>query len=75
MCVTHHGFQLHFAVGLPARGRSICGELAWTALGERLPELVHRCVYFPSLVGAEVVKHVNSAEDQVSAHVFVCVSV
>ena len=41
-------------MGLPARGRSICGDLAWTALGTRVSELVARSVCYRNLDGKEV---------------------
>lgn len=62
--LTAEGFQLLFTVGLPARGRTICGDMAWEALGVSLPALIARSVKYSNLDPRQVQAHVDSVEDQ-----------
>lgn len=48
-------------------GRSICGGWAADILGNTLPEMVRRSLYFESLDAKMLQAHVLSSEDQVSA--------
>ncbi|CAM9223865.1 unnamed protein product [Pylaiella littoralis] len=56
--------EARFTVGMPARGRSICGGWAVEILGRTVPELIRRSLVFSSLDAEALRQHVLSAEDQ-----------
>ncbi|KAE8990453.1 hypothetical protein PR003_g21728 [Phytophthora rubi] len=56
--------EARFNINLPARGRSICGDWAYTILVETLPKLVEQSLVLRSLEVAHVWKHLHSVEDQ-----------
>lgn len=61
--VTAAVVELRFQVGLPAQGRRIAGRQAATLLTETLPRLVQQTLVYPSLDGAALTHHCNTAED------------
>ncbi|KAG7393473.1 hypothetical protein PHYBOEH_006061 [Phytophthora boehmeriae] len=56
--------EARFNINLPARGRSICGDWAYTVLVETLPKLVERSLMLKSLEIDHLWKHLHSVEDQ-----------
>ncbi|KAF0700276.1 Aste57867_9184 [Aphanomyces stellatus] len=60
--------EARFTVGLPARGRSICGGMAKKVLVDVLPSLVARSLLFPAeaSTAAAMWAHVRSVEDQIA---------
>ncbi|MFZ5632904.1 MAG: ABC-ATPase domain-containing protein [Bacillota bacterium] len=62
--VTAEFIEVRFAVGLPARGRSIMGREAARLLTEVIPGLVDRSLLYKNLQRAELARHVELAEDQ-----------
>ncbi|KAG6949928.1 hypothetical protein JG688_00014420 [Phytophthora aleatoria] len=56
--------EARFNINLPARGRSICGDWAYTILVETLPKLVEQSLLLNSLDGSHLWKHLHSVEDQ-----------
>lgn len=56
--------EVRFNTNLPARGRSICGDYAYTVLVETLPTLVEQSVMLQSLDVSDLWKHLYSVEDQ-----------
>lgn len=56
--------EARFNINLPARGRSICGEWAFTILVETLPRLVKSALMLRSLDAGHLWNHLNSVEDQ-----------
>lgn len=61
--VTAAAVELRFQVGLPAQGRRIAGRQAATLLTDTLPRLVQQTLIYPSLDGAALTHHCNTAED------------
>jgi predicted ABC-class ATPase len=55
--------EARFAVGLPARGRRILGRIAAELLCDRVPEVVHKSLFHPSLDPAEVRRAADANED------------
>lgn len=51
-------------INLPARGRSILGQAAEEILGNVLPTMVQRGLYYKALNGQRLQSHVESIEDQ-----------
>ena len=63
--VSEYGsIEARFTVGLPARGRTICGDWAAEILCETLPRLVAESFSFPSLSYNSIKEHLQSIEDQ-----------
>lgn len=56
--------EARFNINLPARGRSICGDWAYTILVETLPRLVKSALVLGSLDVAHLWNHLKSVEDQ-----------
>lgn len=56
--------EARFNINLPARGRSICGDWAYTILVDTLPKLVERALLLRSLDSQHVWSHLRSIEDQ-----------
>uniref|UniRef100_M4BD41 Isopentenyl-diphosphate delta-isomerase n=1 Tax=Hyaloperonospora arabidopsidis (strain Emoy2) TaxID=559515 RepID=M4BD41_HYAAE len=56
--------EARFNINLPARGRSICGDWAYTILVETLPQLVEQSLVFQRQDKSHLWKHVQSVEDQ-----------
>ncbi|RLN61839.1 hypothetical protein BBJ29_003865 [Phytophthora kernoviae] len=56
--------EARFNINLPARGRSICGDWAYTILVETLPKLVERSLVLKSLDVNHLWAHLHSVEDQ-----------
>ncbi|TMW55050.1 hypothetical protein Poli38472_013812 [Pythium oligandrum] len=56
--------EARFNINLPARGRTICGDWAYTILVDTLPVLVRQALMLESLNTADVWKHLYSVEDQ-----------
>lgn len=56
--------EARFNINLPARGRSICGDWAYTILVETLPTLVERALVLSSLDASHLWSHIRSVEDQ-----------
>ena len=56
--------ELRFTVSLPARGRSIQGELAAHSLTEVLPSVAQECLFSHGYNGEQLKQHVISVEDQ-----------
>ena len=57
------GVELRFAVGLPARGRSILGRQAAEMLCEDIPQIVSNSLKYSHLNAAECRRHVETVED------------
>lgn len=51
-------------MGLPARGRSICGDVCAEVLCTHLPDIVRRSLFAASLNPDEVMRHIRLVEDQ-----------
>ncbi|KAL4100387.1 hypothetical protein PRIC1_008181 [Phytophthora ramorum] len=64
MVLTNGDVEARFNINLPARGRSICGDWAYTILVDTLPTLVERSLLLKSLDVAHVWEHLHSVEDQ-----------
>uniref|UniRef100_K3WBG0 Uncharacterized protein n=1 Tax=Globisporangium ultimum (strain ATCC 200006 / CBS 805.95 / DAOM BR144) TaxID=431595 RepID=K3WBG0_GLOUD len=56
--------EARFNINLPARGRSICGDWAYTILVETLPNLVECALALKSLDTNHLWTHIRSVEDQ-----------
>jgi predicted ABC-class ATPase len=56
--------EARFNINLPARGRSICGDWAFTILVETLPRLVRSALMLRSLDVSHLWNHLKSIEDQ-----------
>ncbi|KAL3668503.1 hypothetical protein V7S43_006585 [Phytophthora oleae] len=56
--------EARFNINLPARGRSICGDWAYTILVETLPKLVEQSLMLKSLDVSHLWEHLHSVEDQ-----------
>lgn len=64
MVLPDGSVEARFNINLPARGRSICGDWAYTILVETLPRLVERALVFTSLDASHLWTHIRSVEDQ-----------
>ena len=62
--VTSEFVEARFAVGLPARGRTVMGRQAQAIFFEEIPEIVRDALLFRSLDREQVCRHVEIAEDQ-----------
>ncbi|CAH0488421.1 unnamed protein product [Peronospora farinosa] len=62
--LTNGDIEARFNINLPARGRSICGDWAYTILVETLPKLVEHSLMLKSLDMSHLMKHLQSVEDQ-----------
>ena len=62
--VTSEFVEARFAVGLPARGRTVMGRQAQAIFFEEIPEIVRDALLFRSLDQEQVCRHVEIAEDQ-----------
>ncbi|KAL4155774.1 hypothetical protein PRNP1_007876 [Phytophthora ramorum] len=60
MVLTNGDVEARFNINLPARGRSICGDWAYTILVDTLPKLVERSLVLKSLDVAHVWEHLHS---------------
>ncbi|ETI56335.1 hypothetical protein F441_01057 [Phytophthora nicotianae CJ01A1] len=56
--------ETRFNINLPARGRSICGDWAYTILVETLPKLVEQSLVLKSLDKNHIWQHLHSVGDQ-----------
>lgn len=56
--------EARFNINLPARGRSICGDWAYTILVETLPKLVEQALVLKNLDVGHLWTHIRSVEDQ-----------
>ncbi|RLN98026.1 hypothetical protein BBJ28_00016316, partial [Nothophytophthora sp. Chile5] len=56
--------EARFNINLPARGRSICGDWAYTILVDTLPRLVQRSLVLSSLDVSHLWTHLQCIEDQ-----------
>ena len=56
--------EARFTIGLPAYGRSICGEWAIQIIGETIPRLVQAALLFANLPSQAMWDHILSIEDQ-----------
>ncbi len=61
--ITDQQVEVRFAVGLPARGRTILGRQAAELLCEDLPEIVDRALKYESLDAAAILRQVQTVED------------
>lgn len=61
--VSEQRVELRFFVGLPAFGRRIAGRQAADLIGDKLPAIVERALYFSQLDGAAVETHCIGAEN------------
>lgn len=64
MVLDSGAVEARFNINLPARGRSICGDWAYTILVETLPRLVKSALVLRSLDVERLWDHVKSVEDQ-----------
>ena len=62
--VSSEYVESRFAVGLPARGRTVMGRQAQAIFFEEVPEIVQDALLFRSLDREQVCRHVEIAEDQ-----------
>ena len=62
--VSRDAVQLRFTVGLPARGRSVCGQWAASILTDVVPTLVRSSALHAALDGKALQAQVWSVEDQ-----------
>jgi len=62
--VTDEFVEARFAAGLPAAGRSVLGREAAAMLLEEVPRIVEAALYYGSLDGVALRRHVELAEDQ-----------
>ncbi|CEG45721.1 P-loop containing nucleoside triphosphate hydrolase [Plasmopara halstedii] len=56
--------EVRFNTNLPARGRTICGDYAYTILVETLPKLIEQSLLLRNLDVNHLWKHLHSVEDQ-----------
>ncbi len=61
--VTGEVVELRFTVGLPAFGRRIAGRQAAELLGQAVPDLVEKTLFYNGLDEAQIQHHVDTAED------------
>jgi predicted ABC-class ATPase len=64
MVLSDGTVEARFNINLPARGRSICGDWAYTILVETLPNLVECALALKSLDTNHLWTHIRSVEDQ-----------
>jgi predicted ABC-class ATPase len=64
VCIDLRRVEARFRAGLPARGRTIMGAAASRMLTEELPEVVRGSLLHGRLDAGEVMRHVESVEDQ-----------
>lgn len=62
--VTKYYVELRFKVGLPAKGRTILGQVALEMLTDELPGLIGRSLFFKALNRDAIYKHIQTNEDQ-----------
>jgi predicted ABC-class ATPase len=55
--------EVRFSVGLPASGRTILGRQAAELLGQDIPEIVRRSLFFAALDAAALQTHLETVED------------
>jgi predicted ABC-class ATPase len=61
--ITAQQVEVRFAVGLPARGRTILGRQAAELLCEDLPAIVNGALKYESLDATAILRHVQVVED------------
>ncbi|MBO8138486.1 MAG: ABC-ATPase domain-containing protein [Desulfotomaculum sp.] len=65
MLVNEDFVEARFAVGLPARGRSILADEAIDIIFNKLAVIVEKTLFYENLKQAELSKHIEQYEDQV----------
>jgi predicted ABC-class ATPase len=55
--------EVRFTVGLPAQGRRILGNLAAEMLGEDIPRIVEKALFYKALNGSKIRHQVETIED------------
>ena len=64
--ITNSGQVIaQIAINLPARGRNILGEAAWTIFNQKLRDVIESSLIFDSLDAEMLEHHMKSVEDQV----------
>lgn len=60
--------EARFAVGLPAKGRSILGKLAEQMFVQEIPKIVGQSLIASNLDSSLVLRHIQTAEDTHAIH-------